>query len=145
MMYPQEYDKYLPIANQVIDDMEEQHGSGNIYMDTDMLNQMVEEAVRRTQNTNIDMNMSMDMDMDMMAMDDIEDGDAVPTILDFGRRPAVVDSYSGSSTLSDIFKILLLQELFGRRYFYGPGFYQHVRHLPGHPPFRGGGRHHRRR
>ena len=136
MMYPKEYDKYLPVADQVINDMQNQYGNEDIYLDADMLNQMVEEAVRRSKN------MDMDMDMDNINKPEEKDGDAIPTILDFGRRPTVIgpdydygydheyhhgyDPDPPSSSLADIYKILLLQRLLGGG-FYGGGYYSRRR------------------
>ena len=119
LMYPEVYHKFAPIADQLLRDMERQYG--DIYLNEDLLNQMVEEAIRRT-------------GMDPMPMQQSapasagQDGDAVPAMNDFGRhgnRDRDRDKDRGRDrdrwrrydrgAVSDIYRILLLQQIFGRR------------------------------
>ena len=124
MMYPKEYDRFLPIADQVINDMQNQFGNEDIYLDTDTLNQMAEEAVRRSKNNMQDMH-----DMHDNIYDE-NDGYSVPTF----------NSGHSSSALTDIYKILLLQRLLGGPYFVGPRPRRHGGRRPGHGHRPGGGR-----
>ena len=107
-MYPEVYNHFAPIADSVIKDIEKQYG-GDIHIDENMLNQMVEEAIRRSAiNDNISAK-----------------EDAVPVIYQHNSRYG--HGYNGKgknqnhwrnydrSSLSDIYRILLLQQLFGRR------------------------------
>jgi len=128
-MYPEVYHQFMPVAEQVIRDMESRHGD-NIYLNNsnnpgnlnnsnemqineDMLNQMVNEAIRRSANMPPNANAN---------------AASVPTItmMDYGRDhdyghghghdpdPPHWSGY-GRSALSDIYRILLLQQLFGGR------------------------------
>jgi len=107
-MYPDVYLKFFPIAEQLIRDMERKYG--DIFLDEDLLNQMVEEAIRRT-----------GADIPSNPVSSGQDGDAVPTMNDFGRhggnRGRDRDRWRryDRSALSDIYRILILQQLFGKR------------------------------
>ena len=122
-MYPEVYKNLHPHCHQIITDMEKQYG--NIYLTEDLLNQMTDEAIRRSgmMEENMPDNMS---NMDNMGMEPMpysaKDDDppaAIPTARQFRRhsgygrgRPRRFFDYDG---LSDIAKILFLQEIFGRR------------------------------
>ena len=114
-MYPDVYHKFAPIVEQLIRDMERQHG--DIVLNEDLLNQMVEEAIRRS-----------GTDMPPLTVSAEQDGDAVSTMAEFGRhggRDRDRDRDRGRDrdrwkrydrgALSDIYRILILQQLFGRR------------------------------
>jgi len=109
-MYPEIYHKLAPITHRLIKDMEKQHGDANIYLNEDLLNGMVEEAIRRSGISN--------MNTQSMEYDDMDD-EAVPTIAGQGIRHNRYDRsrrrYYDRDALSDIARILFLQELFGRR------------------------------
>jgi hypothetical protein len=105
-MYPEVYQKFAPVADQLIRDMERQHGS-HIYLNEDLLNQMTDEAIKRT-----------NMDVPVSAMDAADD--VVPVMYEFGRGRSRHGHGGGwrhydRGALSDIYRILLLQSIFGRR------------------------------
>ena len=116
-MFPEVYNIFFPIVDQLIRDMERQRGE--IYLTEDLLNQMVEEAIRRSGVDNIPSSANTD------------ETDAVPTINmnmgDFGRgrpggnrdrdRDRDRDRWRryDRGALSDLYRILLLQQIFGRR------------------------------
>ena len=113
-MYPEAYHKIAPIVDQLIREMERQHG--DIFLNEDLLNQMVEEAMRRS---GMD---SMPSSSGAAGVSAEQDGDAVPTINEFGRhggrdrhRDRDRDRNRDRDAFSDIFRILFLQQLFGRR------------------------------
>jgi len=104
-LYPEVYRRLAPICDQLIKEMENKYG--NIYLSEDLLNQMSDEAIRRS-------------GMDNTEADPYSkrDGDAVPTIREFGRH----DGYGRDrwrnydrGALSDIAGILFLNQIFGRR------------------------------
>jgi len=108
-LYPEVYQRFSPVVDQLIRDMERQHG--DMVLNEDLLNQMVEEAIRRS---------GMDRMENMPA--DAHDSDAIPTINEFGRhggrdRDRDRDRWRryDRGALSDIYRILILQQLFGRR------------------------------
>ena len=101
-LYPDVYKKFAPITDQLIKDMEKNHGE--IYLNEDLLRQMTDEAIRRTET-------------DAPASADTL-GEAVPTIYEFGGgRHHGYGGWRGydRGALSDIFRILFLQQIFGRR------------------------------
>jgi hypothetical protein len=101
-LYPEVYHHFAPVADQLIKDMETRHGE--IYLNEDLLQQMIDEAIRRS---NINENMpNMPIPKD----------DAVPTFHEFGggRGRGGWRGYDRGA-LSDIYRILFLQSLFGRR------------------------------
>ena len=112
-MYPEVYHQFAPVVEQLLRDMERQHG--DILLNEDLLNQMVEEAIRRT---------GMDMPSPSAPVSTDQDGDAVPAIAEFGRNGGR-DRDRGRDrnrwrrydrgALSDIYRILILQQIFGRR------------------------------
>jgi len=102
-MYPEVYHKLIPVVDQIIKEMERK--SGNIYLTPDLLNQMTDEASNRF-GTDAVTPVQNDMNTD-----------AIPTMREF--RPV---RYGGGywrgydrGALSDIAKILFLQQIFGRR------------------------------
>lgn len=119
-MYPEIYNKFAPVIEQVIRDMEKQHGE--IYMTEEMLNQMVDEAIRRSGMDNMtDMN-------NMNDMNDMPGEEAVPAMnygrhrggRYYGRHGHGYGYYDGwqyydRDALSDIYRILFLQRIFGNR------------------------------
>ena len=125
-MYPEVYKNLHPHCHQIINDMEKQYG--NIYLTEDLLNQMSDEAIRRSgmmmeDKDNMQDNINNMGNMDMETMSHSVQGDdppaAIPTARQFRRhsgygrgRPRRFFDYDG---LSDIAKILFLQEIFGRR------------------------------
>jgi len=116
ILYPEVYEKFAPIADQLIRDMEKQHG--DIILNEDLLRQMIDEAIRRTE-----LETSADMPTE----------EAVSVLYQVGRRPNNHSNrqhnHGGGShghhhghwssynhgALNDIFRILFLQQLFGRR------------------------------
>ena len=124
-LYPEVYKKLAPVAEQLIRDMEKQHG--DIYMTEDLLRQMVDEAIRRAE---------LDTPADVPASADVPAEEAVPVLYQLGRRPQAgghghhnQHGHHGGhhgqhgghwrnydrGALSDIFNILFLQQIFGRR------------------------------
>ena len=123
-LYPEVYKKFAPVAEQLIRDMEKQHG--DIYMTDELLRQMIDEAIRRAE---------LDMPADVPASADVPTAEAVPVLYQLGRRPAQTGGQQHShhggghhghhghghwrnydrGALSDIFSILFLQQIFGRR------------------------------
>ena len=133
-MYPEVYHKFMPVAHGVIKDMEKQYGE--IYLHEDMLNDMVDEAMRRSGIEKMDNNMNnsnmpqqpMPLHYDVNGKDDPDDDPAIPTVSQFGRhhgggRPRRQTighrrydpwRYYDPGFSSDLFRILFLQELLGR-------------------------------
>lgn len=113
-MYPEVYHKFAPVADQIIKDMEKKYG--DIYMSEDMLNQMVEEAIRRSGADNMN-----EMPYNANANDGDKDGEAIPTMRRYGGRHyghfhgGDGWRYYDRGALSDIFSILFLNQIFGRR------------------------------
>ena len=107
-MYPEVYHKFMPVADQLIKEMEKKYGE--IYLTDDLLNQMTDEAMRRSGMNAADPSPSDTRDMWM------GNGDVMPAIYEFGRgrRGGYWRNYDRDA-LSDIYRILLLQQLFGRR------------------------------
>jgi len=108
-MYPEVYQQFFPVIEQLIKEMEQQYG--DIYLSEDLLDQMIEEAIRRSGLENI-----------QPSSNDIPDGDAVQTMNEFNRyggrdrgRDRNRWKRYDRSALSDIYRILILQQLFGRR------------------------------
>ena len=128
-LYPEVYKKLAPVAEQLIRDMEKQHG--DIYMTEDLLRQMIDEAIRRAE-------------LDMPVSADVATEEAIPVLYQLGRRPTQTGGHGhhnhhghhgqhhghhghshhrhgghwrnyDRSALSDIFNILFLQQIFGRR------------------------------
>ena len=105
-LYPDVYKKFAPVADQLIRDMEKQHG--DIFLNEELLQQMIEEAIRRAE-------------ADSPVSADAATEEAVPTIYNYGRgRPHGGYGHGhwrgyDRGALSDIFKILFLQQIFGRR------------------------------
>jgi hypothetical protein len=109
-MYPEIYQTFAPIVEQLIRDMERQYG--DIYLTEDLLNQMVDEAIHRAGIEN----------MPSAPVSTDQDGEAIQTINEFGRhggrdRGRDRDRWRryDRSALSDIYRILILQQVFGRR------------------------------
>ena len=122
-MYPEVYKNLQPHCSQIIQDMEKQYG--NIYLTEDLLNQMTDEAIRRSgmmeENMPENMNKMDNMGMEPMtySANDDDPPPSIPTARPFRRhesfrrnRQRRFFDYDG---LSDIAKILFLQEIFGRR------------------------------
>ena len=112
-MYPEVYNKFFPITDKIINDMEMQYG--DVDLNEDLLNQMVEEAIRRS---GMD-DMNGNDNMPTMPYD-IKDGRAVQTIANPDRRPGGGRDRNrwrryDRDALSDIFRILFLQQIFGNR------------------------------
>ena len=105
-LYPDVYNQFAPIADQLIRDMEKNHG--DIYLNEDLLRQMIDEAIKRAE-------------ADAPVSTDEATDEAVPTIYNFGRRQQKNHGGHGHwsnynrGALSDIFRILFLQQIFGRR------------------------------
>ena len=81
---------------------------GNIYLSDDLLNQLTDEVINRS-------GMDDYMDADPHSK---KDGDAVQTMREFGRRGGYGRDrwrYYDRGALSDIARILFLQQIFGRR------------------------------
>ena len=119
-MYPEVYNKFFPITDKIINDMEMQYG--DVDLNEDLLNQMVEEAIRRSGMDKMD---NINGNITPMPYD-IRDGKAVPTIADYGRRPGPgrhddrdrdrdFRRHFDRDGLSDILRILFLQQIFGKR------------------------------
>jgi len=107
-MYPEVYHKIAPHCDQIIKEMENKYG--NIYLNNDLLSQMTDEAIHRS-------GMCED-EMDKMDKAD-PPGDSMPTILDFGRpgrfdRDHFRRRRFDRDGLSDVARILFLQQIFGR-------------------------------
>jgi len=115
-MYPEIYRHFAPIADRLIQEMEIRHGE--IYLTEELLNDMVEEAIRRSGIDN-QQNMPADPYDDM----DMPDEDAMPVMRDFRRGGSGRRRGYGRggwrrydrSAISDLYRILLLQQIFGRR------------------------------
>jgi len=106
-LYPEVHQRFAPIVDQLISDMERQYGE--IYLTEDLLNQMIEELHRRS-----------GMDNMPASSYDTQDEEAIQTMHEIGRhggRDRGRDRWRryDRSALSDIFGILILQQLFGRR------------------------------
>jgi len=103
-MYPEIYHRFMPVVDQLIKDMEKKYGE--IYLTEDLLKQMTDEAIRRS-----------GIDAAPIPVDNMTDADAVPTFNEFehGRRGGGNWRRYDRGAFSDIFRILLLQQLFGRR------------------------------
>ena len=104
-MYPEVYKKLSPICDQIIRDMERQYG--NICLSEDILNQMTDEALRRSE-----------MGMQNPDPYNAKDGDSIQTIREFGRHDGFHRDpwrHYERSALSDIAGILFLNRIFGRR------------------------------
>ena len=108
--YPEIYRHFAPVADQLIRDMEKNHG--DIFLNEDLLQQMIDEAIRRAE---------ADAPASAEAEEELED--AIPTIYSFGggrgrgrggRRGGGWRGY-GRGALDDIFRILLLQQIIGGR------------------------------
>jgi len=105
-LYPDVYNQFAPIADQLIRDMEKNHG--DIYLNEDLLQQMIDEAINR-------------VGADIPVSDGMATEEAVPTIYQYGRgRPHGGYNHGhwrnyNRGALSDIFRILFLQQIFGRR------------------------------
>ncbi|MCL2775780.1 MAG: hypothetical protein FWD71_20900 [Oscillospiraceae bacterium] len=99
-MYPEVYHTFFPITEQVMKEMERQYG--DVVLSDDMLQQMTEEAIRRA-----------GVGAAMPTQIPAKDGDAIPTFYDF-RDGGSWRGYDRSA-LSDIARILFLQQIFGRR------------------------------
>jgi hypothetical protein len=102
-MYPEVYNKFMPVAEQIMKEMEKQYG--DVYLNEDMLRQMVDEAIRRSGIDN---------------MSEMPDSDAVPTVNLYGRYGGRYHGrdgwrYYNRGALSDIFSILFLNQIFGHR------------------------------
>ncbi|MCL1859554.1 MAG: hypothetical protein FWF92_10035 [Oscillospiraceae bacterium] len=109
-MYPEVYKTFAPICDQMIKEME--HKYGNIYLSEELLNQMTDEAIRRS---GMDDNYKNNMDPDPYSK---KDGDAVQTIYEFGRHGGYGRDHwrrYDRGALSDIAGILFLNRIFGRR------------------------------
>ena len=114
-LYPEIYIKFAPIAEQLIKDMERQ--SGNIHLTEALLQEMTDEAIRRAETGAVipagaDASDSPDLNLE-----------AVPVLYQFGANR---DGHHGGfnrphwhgydrGVFSDIFRILFLQQIFGRR------------------------------
>ena len=108
-MYPEVYRKFAPIADRMIRDMEKQYG--DIILSEDILQQMSDEAVRRA-------GAGADMPPQFTPKT-LKTDDAIPAVnmygmYDRGRGGRHWSDYDRGA-LSDIFKILFLQQIFGRR------------------------------
>ena len=108
-MYPEVYHKFMPIIDQIIKEMERQHG--NIYLSEDLLHQMSDEVIRRS---GMGMGTGIDMPQPIQQKDN-----AIPAMAGYEHH-----EHHGHDehwrrydrgALSDITSILLLQQLFGRR------------------------------
>ena len=109
-LYPEVFQIFGPIVDQLLRDMERQYGE--IYLSEDLLNQMADEAIRRS---------GIDNNMQPVSNADMDDSDAVQTMamnnLRHDRRCRDRGCWRryDRSALSDIYKILILQQIFGRR------------------------------
>ena len=120
-MYPEVYQKFMPVVEQIIKEMEKQYG--NIYLNEDLLNKMIDEAIKRA---GIGANVPSQPQPQFPSpyavkdsvSDDMKDGDTIPTFNEFGghgRRGGGHWRGYDRGALSDIYRILFLQSIFGRR------------------------------
>ena len=106
-MYPEVYRHLSPICDQIIKEMENKYG--NIYLTDDLLNQMAEEAIRRSEMDRTD-RMDKPDNMNNMNMDSVQ------TFHEFsGRYGRDHWRRYDRGALSDIAGILFLNQIFGRR------------------------------
>ena len=111
-LYPEVYNKFAPVAEQLIRDMEK--NQGDIYLTEDLLRQMTDEAIKRAE---------ADLPAEAVQTEaDAETEDAVPVIYQYGGRGRPGGGHRGGrwrgydrGALDDIFRILFLQQIFGRR------------------------------
>ena len=104
-LYPDVYKTFAPIADQLIRDMEKNHG--DIYLNEDLLQQMIDEAIKRAE-------------ADTPVSADAPTEEAIPTLYSYGGRRGGYGRHGHWSNynrgaLDDIFRILFLQQIFGRR------------------------------
>ena len=106
-LYPEIYTTFAPVADQLIRDMEKQHG--DIFLTEDLLREMINEAIRRTE---VEAPAAIPTEAEITE-------DAIPTLYEFGRgRPRGNRGHwrrYDRGALDDIFRILFLQQIFGRR------------------------------
>lgn len=104
-MYPEVYQKFIPVADQLIRDMEKQYG--DIVLTDDLLNRMADEGVRRSG--------VITMPQPQYTGYTEKNEEAIPTFNDFRYDGHRHWRDYDRGALSDIFKILFLQQVFGRR------------------------------
>jgi len=129
-LYPEVYQRFAPIAEQLIREMEKQHG-GSIFLNENLLQQMIDEAIRRADlptaqaavPTGVFPAGSEEAVVPAGSEAPAEFEEAVPVLYELGRNRGGHNRRHGGShwhrydrgALSDIFRILFLQQIFGRR------------------------------
>ena len=105
-MYPEVYHHFAPVADQIIKEMERQYG--DIYLTEDLLNKMTDEAIRRS---------GFDPASPVSSSSGVKNGEAIPVMSNFGYGRHGGGNWRGydRGAVSDIFRILLLQQIFGGR------------------------------
>lgn len=103
-LYPEIYHQMMPMIDQMIKDMEKKYGE--IYLTEDLMKQITDEAIRRS-----------GIDTTIQPPFDMKEDDAIMTINEFGhgRHGRHHRNFHNRDSFSDIFRILFLQQLFGRR------------------------------